>query len=62
MCTYLPSHTQRDWHMAQQEIITQLLPVFITSHPAYTQLLHEAWHGAVSITKGLMVFQDVSKR
>ncbi len=40
--------SQRDWHMAQQEIVSQLLPLFITNHPTYSALLHEAWHGAVS--------------
>ncbi|XP_064398380.1 CCR4-NOT transcription complex subunit 1-like [Halichondria panicea] len=37
---------KRDWYMAQQEIISQLLPLFITNHPTYSALLQEAWHGA----------------
>ncbi len=43
-----PPPVQRDWYMAQQEIISQLLPLFITNHPTYSALLQEAWHGAVS--------------
>jgi len=33
------------WHVVQQEIISQLLPLFINSHPTYSSVFQYAWRG-----------------
>ena len=41
-------HEPYQWRTVQQEVINQVLPVFIANHPTYSPVLYDAWHSSVS--------------
>ena len=43
-------HEPHQWRMVQQEVINQVLPMFIANHPTYSPMLYDAWHSSVSYT------------
>ena len=37
------------WHSLRNELVSQLIPVFLANHPNSGSVLHYVWHGQVSI-------------
>ena len=38
------------WHSLRNELVSQLIPVFLANHPNSGSVLHYVWHGQVSIS------------